>query len=127
MGRIGSSQLGQLIVQHYGSLPTWWDGSSIRRNSVWIGGFVVAPAAATVGLTFADLTPVPQSASGLLAGLGVLGGLLFQVLAWVSARIGNVADSMSDAPTPSQLRLIHRLDIARANIAYASLVSIVLV
>ncbi|MEM9202776.1 MAG: hypothetical protein AAGC53_14010 [Actinomycetota bacterium] len=67
-------------------------------------------------------------AGGLIAGVAVLGGLLFQVLAWIGGRIASIADQTdANAPSDYSLRLVRKLDIARANIAYASFVSISLV
>lgn len=44
------------------------------------------------------------------------------MLSSVSVRIGEIADSMDDSPSPHEIGLITRLDIARANIAYATFV-----
>jgi hypothetical protein len=70
-----------------------------------------------------DSSDIPNS---LLAGVGVLAGLLVQVLASVSGRIGTLADSAPPAHFVSERRqrLLNRLSIARVNIAYASLLSV---
>lgn len=127
MGMIAESELGRIVVEHHRSLP--YDVRSDRQHAwPWVTMFYVVPAGAAAGLAAAGVVPSRAASIGLLAGVGVLGGLLFQVLAWVSGRIGALADSMSvEAPAPAEVALIGRLDIARANIAYASLVSIVFV
>ena len=123
---IATTQLGRVFRQHYGSLPVVPDRRGLRRNWPWIGMVIGLPAAGTALLGFADLASVTASA-GLLAGIGVLGGLLFEVLASVSGRIATIADALKTSPTPHEIGLITRLDIARANIAYATLVSITFV
>lgn len=124
---IGATEIGGIVGQHHTSLPRWADHTGITYHLPWLSVFIGAPTVAAVGLQFAEVSPANVS-GGLLAGIGVLGGLLFQVLAWVSSRIGAIADGMDGAAaTPSQIQLVGRLDVARANIAYATLVSIVLV
>ena len=98
----------------------------LRRKWPWIGLFLGFPVAGAAALSLADLASKATS-SGLLAGIGVLGGLLFAVLASVSGRVATVADEMDEAASPYQIALITRLDIARSNIAYATLVSILFV
>lgn len=100
--------------------------SGARRNWPWLTLFVVLPAVATVALRSAKFAP--NVSGGLLGGIGVLGGLLFGVNAWVASRVASLADTMGErAATPYELALLRRLDIARANIAYASFVSITFV
>jgi hypothetical protein len=133
MGTTSNSQITTLLHQHQASLPTWrpdedakreWWG--LRRNWPWLILFVGLPAGGAIGIGFADLSA--NVTTGLLVGIGVLGGLLFQVLAWVSSRIAAIADTMDGRKaSPYELALVRRLDIARANIAYASLVSLVFV
>jgi hypothetical protein len=119
------SELYQVIADHEASLPY------TRSTGPLVGvvTFIVLPAAGAVALwRFAGFGVSTTVSAGLLAGAGVLGGLLFQVLAWVSGRLGALADGILDrAPTDHEMALIGRLDIARANIAYAALVSIVFV
>ncbi len=124
---ISTTELGRVFKQHHDSLPKLSPREGVRHPWPWIGLFLVLPAAATVALNFAGLG-AKSTSEGLLAGIGVLGGLLFGVLASVSTRIAAIADSVEGRPaTPYEISLITRLDIARANIAYATLVSIVFV
>lgn len=124
---ISTTELGRVFRQHHDSLPMVSTRRGLGRDWPWIGLFLALPLAGTVALNFAGLGPNTTS-GGLLAGIGVLGGLLFGVLALVSSRIATIADGMDGrAATPHELSLITRLDIARANIAYATLVSIVFV
>ncbi|HSH60013.1 MAG TPA: hypothetical protein VK988_10300 [Acidimicrobiales bacterium] len=121
------TEISRVFKQHHDSLPKLSPREGVRHPWPWIGLFLVLPAAATVGLNFAGLG-AKSTSEGLLAGIGVLGGLLFGVLASVSTRIAAIADSVEGRPaTPYEISLITRLDIARANIAYATLVSIVFV
>jgi len=127
MGKVSSSEVGSLFVQHYASLPV-----SVRHPKgllhpwPWLTLFVVFPTGGAIGLWFAHLSA--DVATGLLVGIGVLGGLLFQVLAWVSSRIAALADAVDGrGATPYELGLVRTLDIARANIAYASFVSLIFV
>ncbi len=127
MGRISTSELGSLLVEHHVSLPTRAGRTSLLRHWPWVVMFLIFPAggAAAVAI-FGHLSS--NVTAGLLAGIGVLGGLLFQVLAWVSGRIATLADSMGARKATSyELGLVRRLDIARANIAYATFVSLVFV
>lgn len=127
VGTTSTSELGMLFVEHHVSLPMRRDRTGPLRHWPWVSLFLVIPAggAAAIGY-FAHLSP--NVTPGLLAGIGVLGGLLFQVLAWVSGRIATLADSMgARKATPYELSLVRRLDIARANIAYATFVSLVFV
>jgi hypothetical protein len=89
--------------------------------------FLGLPAGASAALYFgASLGSPANGAAGLLAGVGVLGGLLFQVIAWVSSRLGSLADATSSSrPTQSEAQVLRKLDAARANLAYASALSIV--
>lgn len=124
---ISTTELGRVFKQHHDSLPIVPAQSGLRRNWPWIGLFLVLPALGTATLNLADLAPGSASA-GLLAGIGVLGGLLFQVLASVSGRIAAIADGMgSRQASRYEIALITRLDIARSNIAYATFVSVVFV
>lgn len=124
---IARTHLGGIVSEHVRSLPTSTRHGR-RRHWPWALMFVAVPATGTAAVAAIGASQVPVATSGLLAGVGVLSGLLFQVLAWVSGRIASLADGMgSRAATPYELRLIRRLDIARANIAYASLVSILFV
>src|SRR4051812_47267156 len=126
MGRMPArwkdSDLYQLVADHEATLPYTRSTGPL----LGIGVFIVLPAAGSLILwRFAGFEVSTTVSAGLLAGVGVLGGLLFQVLAWVSGRLGALADGIVDrAPTDHEMSLIGRLDIARANIAYASLVSI---
>jgi hypothetical protein len=123
---ITHSQLGQLVSRHVGSLPRVQ--SRQKPWSYWPSAlvFVVTPIVGGVAMYFADLQPASNVANALLAGTGVLGGFLFQVLAWIGSRIATIADVDSGKPlTGHEIDLIGRLDLARANIAYATLVSIV--
>jgi multidrug transporter EmrE-like cation transporter len=121
------TQIGRLLHEHVDSLPMYRDRDGLGRHLPWLLPYVGVPLAVTTFGRFLDLAPSGISAP-LLAGVGVLTGLLFQVLAWISGRVGTVADAMGDKrPTKYDLALIERLDIARANVAYACLVSITLV
>lgn len=123
---ITTTELGRVFKQHHDSLPIVSAQSGLRRHWPWIGVFLVCPAVGTAALNFADVAP--SSEGGLLAGIGVLGGLLFQVLASVSGRIATIADGMGTRQASRyEIALITRLDIARSNIAYATLVSVVFV
>lgn len=119
------SELGELIGEHLRSLPYHRGTGPL----LWLGTFVAVPIAATSIIWLGPgFVSTDAAATGLLAGVSVLGGLLFQVLAWVSGRLGGLADQIEGrAPTPAEMALIGRLDIARSNIAYATLVSIVMV
>lgn len=124
---ISTTELGRVFKQHHDSLPVVPAQSGLRRHWPWIGVFLVLPAVGTAALNFADLARSSVS-DGLLAGIGVLGGLLFQVLASVSGRIATIADGMGTRqPSRYEIALITRLDIARSNIAYATLVSVAFV
>lgn len=121
------TELGRVINQHVASLPMAPAHRGLRRNWPWIGLFGVVPLGATVALSFTTFTPSSPS-GGLLAGIGVLAGLLFGVLASTSGRIATLADSIGTrAATPHEIALITRLDIARANTAYATLISVLFV
>lgn len=128
MKSIRNSKVGKLFGEHFGSLPRY-----VRRNSSEtylpaISLFLLVPVAGAIGLYFAGLAENAVIPGALLAGIGVLGGLLFQVLASTASRIATFADAMNGvAPTPYRISLITRLDVMRANIAYASFLSIVLV
>ena len=124
--KLGSSELGGIVVEHFRSLPRWADHQGLGEHLPWLVVFLVVPTYAAVGLALdVDAKAVGP---GLLAGAGVLGGLLFSVLAWIAGRIGAMADAMEgQRATPTQLDLVRRLDIARANTAYAAGVSIVFV
>lgn len=126
MGRLRNSEVATLIGDHHRSLPYYRSTGPL----MWIGTFVGLPALGAAllwRLAGFEESSVTVSA-GLLAGAGVLGGLLFQVLAWISGRLGALGDTIvGRAPTDHELGLVGRLDIARANIAYASLVSVVFV
>lgn len=124
---ISSSELGGIVLQHYRSLPEWAGRSRWQAKLPWLFVFIAIPLAGAVGLPFGGLDP-KAVAPGLLAGIAVLGGLLFSVLAWIASRIGSIADTMEGrAATPSQLELLRRLDIARANTAYTAAISVVFV
>jgi hypothetical protein len=127
VGWVSTSGLGKIIVQHYDSLPMLASRSGVTRHGPWVFVFVGLPAAGAVALA-GDIDAPGKIIEGLLAGVGVLGGLLFQVLAWINGRLGAVADGMDGRPAaPREIELVNRLDIARANTSYASLVSIVFV
>lgn len=116
------TELGALLQEHIASLPV----SAAARGPwrYWPSAlvFVGVPAIAAPGIRGSKLE---LFAPALLAVVGVLGGLLFQVLAWIAGRIGQVADTMEDRePTREQMALLTRLDVARANVAYASLISV---
>lgn len=112
-----------IVGDHLRSLPYDARRNSLIREWPWFSGFVVLPALA--GGVSTQLSLTDQNFSTVLAGVGVLGGLLFQVLAWVSSRIAGLADGMDGREaTKYEIALIGRLDIARANIAYAALTSI---
>lgn len=118
--------VGLLVREHLRSLPMSAHRDGLLRHWPWAVWFVGLPAAGAVGLSFAKLSG--NVTVGLLVGVGVPAGFLFQVLAWVSNRIASLADAMGDRKaSPYELALIRRLDIARANIAYASFLSIVFV
>ena len=120
---MGATELGGIFAQHYESLPRW-DREGLREHTPWIVLFGGLPVLVAVGIQFADLN-TKAIAVGLLAGVGALGGLLFQVLAWISGRIGTIADTMDARPvTGGQLDLVERLDIARTNTAYAAIIAI---
>jgi hypothetical protein len=124
MQTLARTQLGEIVVSHYQSLPYDRTGS---RNSPWpwIVTFLVGPLVAAVALAAVGFAPAGNAAIGLIAGVGVLGGLLFQVLAWISGRIGALADQANtDAPDQNEVQLIARLDMARTNIAYATMISV---
>jgi hypothetical protein len=127
MGRISTSELGSLFVEHHLSLPTMAGRTGLFRHWPWVVMFLIFPGAGAAAVAiFGHLSS--NVTAGLLAGIGVLGGLLFQVLAWVSGRIATLADSMGARKATSyELGLVRRLDIARANIAYATFVSLVFV
>jgi hypothetical protein len=127
-----STQVGGIVAQHYDSLPRWYqnaDGDPTwRTNLPWLGTFVALPGLAAWWAVGTDTADPSSAVGGLLAGVGVLAGLLFQVLASVSGRIADLADRTDPASaSDADIALVGRLDIARANIAYASLVSIVFV
>lgn len=121
------TQIGKLIHEHVDSLPTFVDRSGFPQHAPWMALYFGLPLLVVASGRVLGLAPEGISPA-LLAGVGVLTGLLFQVLAWISSRVGAIADAMgSDEPNGHQLALIDRLDIARANVAYACLVSILLV
>lgn len=127
MGMISTTGLGDIVVSHYQSL-VYDDRGARPRPWPWITIFIALPIVGTAALAWRGFGPVGAAGVGLLAGVGVLGGLLFQVLAWISGRLGAIADATStSAPTAHEVDLIARLDIARTNIAYAALVSVVFV
>ena len=122
---ISTSELGRIVAQHHDSLPMIPTRRGLRRHWPWLALFLGLPTGGTLVLSFAKLTDKTAS-SGLLAGVGVLAGLLFAVLASVSARVARLADETDgQAASSYRIALVTRLDIARANIAYATLVSIV--
>jgi hypothetical protein len=126
VGHITQTQVGDLIGRHVRSLPRYHTATD--REQWWpsILLFVAVPAAGAAALVVAGIAPISDVVGGLLAGVGVLSGFLFQVLAWVGSRIATIADVDTDRPLTSHERqLVGRLDLARANIAYAALVSIV--
>lgn len=130
MAAVTHSQIGEIVVQHHESLPRWGREARWYAGWPWFAVFIVAPGLGAAWAFSLETTPQTADApsSGLLAGVGVLTGLLFQVLASVAGRISNIADTMDGKPaTGTQIRLLQRLDIARANIAYACMVSIVTV
>lgn len=125
---ITHSQLGDIFAQHLDSLPRWKSQRGRYMEWPWVLCFLVGPAGGAAALSVTGLAPSGPATAGLLAGVGVLGGFLFQVLASVAGRIADLADGIgARPPTRSEISLVRRLDIARANIAYASLVSLVFV
>ena len=128
MGWVATSGLGKIVAQHYSSLPMWTPGGGLARHAPWFAVFVGLPTAGALALATVGTKAPGSIVEGLLAGVGVLGGLLFQVLAWINGRLGAVADSMEGRPAePHEIKLVNRLDITRANISYATLVSVVFV
>jgi hypothetical protein len=128
VGHIAQSQVGDLVGRHLRSLPRYRAAS--QREHWWpsVVLFVGVPAAGAAGLALVELAPMSSVIGGLLAGVGVLSGFLFQVLAWIGSRIAAIADLNDGRPLSShEIQLVGRLDLARANIAYAALVSIVFV
>lgn len=126
MGIITDSELWSVLADHQNSLPYFRRG---WRPALAVGLFVAIPVGGTLLVWHAGFAALTTGvAAGLLGGVGVLGGFLFQVLAWVSGRMGAIADDVEGRPaTDQEMSLIGRLDIARANIAYSSLASILLV
>lgn len=128
MGTISESKLGTLFLQHFTSLPVaasaeTRSGLNPWRTWPWLTLFVVIPVLGAFGLEYAHQTR--NTSVGMVAGLGVLAGLLFQVLAWVASRLAAIADAIGQRKaTHYELGLVRRLDIARANIAYTSFVAI---
>jgi hypothetical protein len=128
VGFIRESQIGEVVREHHASLAHDHRGEGPPRPWPWIITYYAVPLVATIWLASLGLAASRSVAIGMLAGVGVLGGLLFQVLAWIAGRLGAIADSTDVlAPSKAEVDLIERLDIARRNIAYASLVSLVLV
>lgn len=124
---MAGTAFGKLLGEHNRSLPVAHQVTWVRYWPT-VGVFVVLPGAATVAVAIAGVADAGVASGGLMAGVGVLGGLLFQVLAWVSSRIGSIADGVEGrVATAQEVTLVRRLDTARANIAYTSLVSILLV
>src|SRR5262245_28092355 len=127
--KFSDNQLGEVVTSHYLSLPVWdRRPSGIRRNWPWILLFVVVPLGVGAGVwaidTFVDIA-VTGAPAAFVAGVGVLAGFLFQVLAWIGSRIGEMADRLAGQPANSdELALLGRLDIARTNVAYATVFSI---
>lgn len=121
---ISESELGHLIADHYRNLPR--DVSGERpRSWPWVATFLVAPCALAAIVAVTGFAPSSAAAVGLLAGVGVLAGLLFQVLAWVGGRVAAIADRTNpEAPQAHDVDLISRLDYARQNVAYATLVAV---
>lgn len=90
--------------------------------------FVLLPEAAAAAIFIFSSDGPALASAGLIAGVGVFGGLLFQVTAWISGRLGSISDGIGDrAPTERKMMLLGRLDLARANLVYATLVSILFV
>lgn len=118
---------GKLLGEHNRSLPMAHQETWVRYwPTILI--FVGIPLAMTVGVGLMGVASAGAASTGLMAGVGVLGGLLFQVLAWVSSRIGSIADNVEGrVATAQETTLVRRLDMTRANIAYSSLISILLV
>ena len=127
-----STQVGGIVSQHYASLPRWYKdaegGPTWQTSLPWVGLYLFLPAVLAWWVEGAEVADPAAAVGGLLAGVGVLAGLLFQVLASVSGRIADLADRTDPAmASDDDIALVGRLDIARANIAYASMVSIVFV
>lgn len=124
------SSLVRLVREHYASLPRWGSRTDLTKRSGWPTwvAFHGLPLGATLLVCRAGTVGASELPNSLLAGVGVLAGLLVQVLASVSGRIGTLADSASLAHVVPERRqrLLNRLSIARANIAYASLFSVLL-
>jgi hypothetical protein len=126
MSGIKSTQMGELFAEHYRSLPTQGGAPPGIRHWPWITTFVGLPVAGATAVALGDVARDPSGP--VLAGVGVLGGLLFGTLASVSGRIAALADGMGDRKASEyELTLIARLDIARANVAYATFLSVVFV
>lgn len=128
MSKVSDTQIGEIVVSHHHSLPFWEDAAGRRWSWPWVLLFYGVPAAVAAFLTWYGLTSFGGGVTALLAGVGVLTGFLFQVLAWTGARIATLADSVAGRhPSPDEISLLGRLDVARSNIAYATLLSVVFV
>jgi hypothetical protein len=127
MPGVKDTQIGELIASHHSTLPHW-QGRARRWAWPWITLFYVAPAAGTALLTWRGLADVGASSTALLAGIGILTGFLFQVLAWTGSRLADLADGVAGRhPTSDETALLGRLDVTRANTAYATFASVVYV
>ncbi len=118
----------RLLSEHVSSLPMQQSAGRALKHWPWVLVFVVIPAGGAVVIDHSHLADAAQSSAGLLAGIGIFGGFLFQVLASTASRIAGLADGAEgEVPSSYRIALIRRLDIVRANIAYASFLCVVFV
>jgi len=102
--------LGEIVADHYRTL-----GAATTTFTILV------PAGLAIGAT--QVVLADGLAAVLLAAVGVLTGFLFQVLAWIGGRIGELSDSSE----PAEPNLLTRLRCARSNVSYATLSSLSLV
>lgn len=116
-----------VVAEHTASLPhfardSWYKGGP------WVAWFLGVPLAVSTGVILAGVAMSGPAVGGLLAAVGVLGGLLVQVLAWIGSRLGALADSIvGRAPDEAEVERLSKLDLLRSNVVYTTFVSLVLV
>lgn len=118
-----------VVRDHLNSLPVAQRKDSGKVSHWPRDAFYVLPPLLTASFIWvADPKMNTAAVAGLLAGVGVLGGLLVQVLASVGGRIGALADAVEGrAASPVEKARIQRLIRANNTLTYATYLSLILV